>query len=58
MDGLYYSREFEERAVQDTERDLANGGRERRKQEVLRTRAFMRKAGIPFVKVNNPLPSW
>ena len=58
IDGMHLSEANEELAVQAEEKELANGGRERRRKAVLNLRKSMRRAGIPFVKVNNPLPSW
>jgi hypothetical protein len=54
------SEETEEAAVQNIERDLANGGRERHRKLVEAARAARKRSKIklPIVRVANPLPPW
>ena len=60
IDGCPVCEETEEKAVQNIEHDLANGGRERRRQEVEEARAARKLAKIqlPIIRVANPLPPW
>ena len=60
VEGHFIPPEIEEKEVKRIEEDLANGGRERRRQEVERNDEARRnsKFKIPLFKVRNPLPRW
>ena len=58
LDGMAVSEATEEHAVRDMENSLVNGEAERYRELALRCSESMRRAGIPFVKVRNPLPPW
>ena len=58
VEGRPFSCDAEEQAVRRIEADLANGGRERRRLEVLREDRRQRTRGLPLIQVHNPLPRW